>query len=65
MLPGKRIQLSTEGFGSYLPVVDAPWRGSIDYGQVIKDYDSPAPEEARRYSPATCEHPEELAELLD
>src|SRR5436190_8234681 len=38
MLPGQRIQLSTDGFGSYQPVVDALWRGNIHYGIVIKEY---------------------------
>ena len=30
MLPGQRIQLTTDGFGSYPPVVDALWRDGID-----------------------------------
>jgi hypothetical protein len=34
---GNRIQLATDGFGSY-PVVDALWRNVIDYAQIIKDY---------------------------
>jgi hypothetical protein len=42
------------GFGSYQPVVDALWRGHIDYAQVIKEYTSPSPEDQRWYSPATC-----------
>jgi IS1 family transposase len=54
LLPGQRIQLSTDGFGSYPPVVDALWRGNIDYAQIIKEYGDPSPEEQRRYSPATC-----------
>jgi IS1 family transposase len=51
---GNRIQLTTDGFGSYPPVVDSLWRNSIDYAQVIKEYKSPVAEEARRYSPSTC-----------
>ncbi len=54
LLPGQRIQLSTDGFGSYPPVVDALWRGNIDYAQIIKEYRDPSPEDQRRYSPATC-----------
>jgi IS1 family transposase len=51
---GNRIQLTTDGFGSYRPVVDALWRDGIDYAQIIKEYGTPSPDEARRYSPATC-----------
>jgi hypothetical protein len=51
---GNRIQLTTDGFGSYPPVVDSLWRNSIDYAQVIKEYKSRVAEEARRYSPSTC-----------
>ena len=54
LLPAQRIQLTTDGFGSYPPVVDALWRGHIDYAQIIKEYTSPTPEEQRRYSPPTC-----------
>lgn len=54
LLPGQRIQLSTDGFGSYEPVVDALWRGNIDYGQVIKDYGKLHETDQRRYSPAEC-----------
>lgn len=54
LLPGQRIQLTTDGLGMYQPVVDALWRGNIDYAIVIKEYGSPPSEEARRYSPATC-----------
>jgi IS1 family transposase len=54
LLPGQRIQLTTDGFGSYPPVVDALWGSGIDYAQIIKEYRDPSPEEQRRYSPATC-----------
>jgi IS1 family transposase len=49
---GNRIQLSTDGFGSYQPVVDALWRNAIDYGIVIKEYG--VTDNDHRYSPATC-----------
>jgi IS1 family transposase len=49
---GNRIQLSTDGFGSYPPVVDALWRNSIDYGIVVKEYGGG--NEDHKYSPATC-----------
>jgi len=54
MLPGQRIQLTTDGFGSYQSVVDALWRGNIDDGIVVKEYKNAPAEKARRYSPATC-----------
>jgi IS1 family transposase len=49
---GNRIQLTTDGFGSYPPVVDALWRNSIDYAQIIKEYGGG--NEDHRYSPAVC-----------
>jgi IS1 family transposase len=54
LTPGRRIQLTTDGFGSYPPVVDALWRNNIDYAQIIKEYTNPSAEDQRRYSPATC-----------
>ena len=54
LLPGQRIQLTTDGFGSYQPVVDALWRDNTDYAIVVKEYGNPPADEARRYSPATC-----------
>lgn len=54
MPPGNRIQLSTDGFGSYPVVVDALWRDNIDYAQIIKDYTEAPEAERRRYSPAKC-----------
>lgn len=51
---GNRIQLTTDGFGSYPPVVDSLWRNGIDYAQIIKEYASPSAEDARKYSPSTC-----------
>jgi IS1 family transposase len=54
LLPGLRPQITTDGFGSYPPVIDALWRGNVDYAQQIKDYTDPPAEDARRYSPASC-----------
>lgn len=51
---GNRIQLTTDGFGAYPPVVDALWRNGIDYAVVVKEYKNPTEEDARRYSPSTC-----------
>ena len=34
MVPGHRTQISTDGFGSYPVVIDAPWRGNVDYMEV-------------------------------
>ena len=52
ILVGNRIQLTTDGFGSYPPVVDALWRNGIDYAQIIKEYG--ASDDEHRYSPAVC-----------
>ena len=52
MLPGQRIQLSTDGLGLYPPVVDSLWRDGIDYAQIIKEYGNADTE--HRYSPAVC-----------
>jgi IS1 family transposase len=49
---GNRIQLTTDGFGSYPPVVDALWRNGIDYAQIIKEYGGG--DDDHRYSPAVC-----------
>ena len=47
------IQLSTDGFGCCGVVVDALWRGNIDYAQIIKEYG--AGDTDHRYSPAVCQ----------
>mgnify|MGYP001795774612 CR=1 FL=1 len=52
LLPGQRIQLTTDGFGSYRPVVDAIGRDNIDYVRIIKDYTEDRTD--HRYSPPTC-----------
>jgi hypothetical protein len=49
---GNRIQLTTDGFGSYPPVVDALWRNAIDYAVIIKEYGGG--DDDHRYSPAVC-----------
>jgi IS1 family transposase len=49
---GRRIQMTTDGLGCYPPVVDALWRNSIDYAQIIKDYGKG--NEDHKYSPAEC-----------
>jgi IS1 family transposase/lambda repressor-like predicted transcriptional regulator len=51
---GNRIQLTTDGFGSYQPVVWGLWGNKIDYAIVVKEYKGATGEEARRYSPASC-----------
>lgn len=56
-----RFQLTTDGHKAYLVAVDEAFRGEIDYGMLNKVY-GPAPESARRYSPAefvTC-HKEKI-----
>ncbi len=53
LLPGQHIQITADGFGAYPPVVDALWRDNVDFAQIIKDYNTPTPTEARKYSPAT------------
>lgn len=52
MLPGQRIQLSTDGLGLYPPVVDSIWRDGIDYAQIVKEYGNADTD--HRYSPAVC-----------
>lgn len=47
---GQRIQLATDGSGSYPPVVDALWRDNIDYAVVIKEHG--AQDADHRYSQA-------------
>lgn len=47
-----RIQLSTDAMTFYTQAVDMAFYGDVDYGQIVKEYSSPAKEEARRYSPA-------------
>lgn len=48
-----RIQLSTDGFGTYTNAVKVAFGPNVDYGQVIKVYGSDTDSE-KRYSPAVC-----------
>lgn len=49
--PGLRFQLTTDGFASYPPVVDAHWRDAIDFAVVVKEFGT-QPEPFRgKYSP--------------
>lgn len=48
-----RVQLSTDGHGTYLRVVEDTFGSEIDYAQVIKIYGQ-LPEGEKRYSPAEC-----------
>ena len=54
LLPGKRIQIATDGFGAYPAAIDALWRDNVDHAQIIKEYKNPTAEERRKYSPASC-----------
>ena len=51
-----RMQLSTDGHGSYLTAVDEVFGVDIDYGQVVKEYGSESGGKTpdKRYSPAVC-----------
>lgn len=50
-----RIQLSTDGHNAYEVAVRAAWGWKVDWAQVVKSYSNPvAPEDQRRYSPASC-----------
>jgi IS1 family transposase len=54
-LKNSRIQLTTDGLGHYLRVVDGLWAENIDYAMLHKIYGG-APETSpeRTYSPAVC-----------
>lgn len=54
LLPGQRIQLTTDGPGAHPVVVDALWGSALDYAQQIKEYNEAPADERRRYSPARC-----------
>jgi IS1 family transposase len=47
-----RIQLSSDAMGAYADAVERGFGADVDYGQIVKEYTSPAREEQRRYSPA-------------
>jgi len=46
-----RIQLSSDGLQHYAPAVETVWGVGIDYGQIVKTYESPEQAEQRKYSP--------------
>jgi IS1 family transposase len=48
-----RVQLTSDGYGSYLMAVWGAFGREVDYAQLVKKY-GPAPEPAGRYSPAQC-----------
>jgi hypothetical protein len=47
-----RIQLSSDAMAAYPDAVEMAFGAEVDYGQIVKEYASPAKEEQRRYSPA-------------
>src|SRR5207249_920914 len=47
-----RIQLSSDAMGAYPDAVERAFGSSVDYGQIVKEFASPVPEEQRKYSPA-------------
>ena len=49
----KRIQLSSDGFGTYKHAVRVAFGPNVDYGQIVKTYGEDASAE-KRYSPAVC-----------
>ena len=49
-----RIQLTTDGHGSYLSAVPGAFGRDIDYAMLIKVYGAPPTTEGRRYSPPEC-----------
>ena len=49
-----RIQLTSDGLKLYVDAVEDAFGADVDYIQLVKLYGSPAENEARRYSPATC-----------
>jgi IS1 family transposase len=54
-LRNARIQLTTDGLGHYMRVVDGVWVDNVDFAQLIKTYGGgPADTPERKYSPAEC-----------
>jgi transposase-like protein/IS1 family transposase len=47
----RSFQISTDGFGPYIPAIDDTLGHRVDFGQVIKTYGTPH-DEQQRYSPA-------------
>jgi len=48
------VQITSDGHRAYLEAVEEAFGGDIDYAMLVKQYGTPAVEEARRYSPAKC-----------
>jgi IS1 family transposase len=48
-----RIRLSSDAMAAYPDSVERAFGADIDYGQIVKEYSSPTPEDQRKYSPAT------------
>ena len=48
-----RVQLTTDGLGSYLSAVEDAFGADVDYSRLVKLYGS-EPEGEKRYSPAKC-----------
>lgn len=54
-LRNARIQLTTDGLGHYMRVVDGLWADKIDFAMLHKDYGkNPGESPERTYSPAAC-----------
>ena len=49
-----RVQLTTDGLGSYTLAVDDAFEGEIDFAQLIKQYGNEPQKLNTRYSPAIC-----------
>ena len=49
-----RTQITSDGLRLYVDAVEDVFGADVDYSQLVKIYGSPAENEARRYSPATC-----------
>ncbi len=47
-----RIQLTTDGHGTYLGAVEKMFGGAIDYAMLVKIYESQGKQDQQRYSPA-------------
>lgn len=48
----ERIQLTTDGWGPYIPAVEKVFGGAIDYAMLVKIYEGEGQQDQRRYSPA-------------
>ncbi len=47
-----RIQLTTDGWGPYVPAIEKVFAGAIDYAMLVKIYEGEGQQDQRRYSPA-------------